>query len=853
MQLKEKKLNGTTSEAITEREIKNREIARIAAAEGFVLLKNENDLLPVTTEKKIALYGAGANHTIKGGTGSGDVNERASVSIYQGMLNAGYQITTTDWIQAYDQEFDEAKLAWKNEIFAKVKTGKNFFEAYSATQFGYPCGETIDVEAAKADGADVAIYVLSRVAGENADRHEIEGDYLITAQEKALLAQICEAYKNVVLVVNTGGILDLGFVTEFDNIYSIIQFVQAGMEGGNAFADVFSGKVSPSGKMTDTWALSYNDYPNAKSFSHKSGDIWTEEYIEGIYVGYRYFDTFDVPVLYSFGHGLSYTTFDIALCENGITQNNDNINLKVKVTNTGATYSGKEVVQIYVSVPQDKLAKEYRRLVAFGKTKTLAPGESQELEITFKASLMTSYCQKCNQWILEKGIYGFFVGSSLANATLSCAINIEQDIVVEKCKEICKMQKELKEISPDKERLAKKRQEICDSAKELQNIVFDGSKIETIEVDYTDDLSTREGLAKELVENLSIEQLIELSTGEVAKGGMDALGASGSTVPGAAAETIPISTPVGEIAGIVLADGPAGLRLKSRYEVVDGKITPVNIMDALEHGYFSEPKEYVGTSYYQYCTAIPVGTLIAQTWDQELIYEVGKMIGTEMEYFNVTLWLAPGMNIHRNPLCGRNFEYFSEDPIVSGIMASAMTRGVQSVPGCGTTIKHYACNNQEDNRMGNDSIISQRALREIYLKGFEIAIKDSQPMSIMTSYNMINGKHTANSYDLCTMAARKEWGFEGMIMTDWTTTNCSTAGESTASGCMRAQNDIVMPGMEMDHEDIKKSLEDGTLSEEQLRRCVYNTIRIILQSNRYEDAVSYSKQFDTLGQFIVTK
>ena len=853
MQLREKKFNGTTSEAITEREIKNREVARVAAAEGFVLLKNENNVLPVCTDKKIALYGAGANHTIKGGTGSGDVNERDSVTIYQGLLNAGYEITTIDWIKAFDQEFDTSKLAWKNEIFDKVKAGKSFFDAYSSTQFGYPCGLAIDVDLAKSDGADVAIYVLSRVAGENADRHDIEGDYLITSQEKALLAQICEAYNHVVLVINTGGLLDLGFVSEFANIDSILQFVQAGMEGGNAFADVFSGKVTPSGKMADTWALNYSDYPNAKSFSHKSGDIWTEEYVEGIYVGYRYFDTFDVPVLYSFGHGLSYTTFDIALCENGISQDKDKIKMKVKVTNTGATYSGKEVVQIYVSAPQGKLAKEYRRLVGFAKTKILAPGDSQELEISFKATLMTSYCENCNQWILEQGVYGFFVGSSLANATLSGVMNLEQDIVVQKCKEICKIQKELKEIAPNKDSIDKKRQDICEKAKTLQSITFDCAAIQTVEVDYTDDISLRNDFAKELVENLSIEQLIELSSGEIAKGGVDALGASGSTVPGAAAETVPISTPIGDIAGIVLADGPAGLRLKSRYEVIDGKITPVNIMDALEHGYFSEPKEYVGTSYYQYCTAIPVGALIAQTWNQELIYEVGKMIGTEMDYFNVTLWLAPGMNIHRNPLCGRNFEYFSEDPVISGIMASAMTRGVQSVPGCGTTIKHYACNNQEDNRLGNDSIVSQRALREIYLKGFEIAIKDSQPMSVMTSYNMINGIHTANSYDLRTMVARKEWGFEGMIMTDWTTTNCSPAGESTASGCMRAQNDIVMPGMEMDHEDIKKSLEDGSLSEEELRRCVYNTIRIILQSNRYEDSVSYSKQFNTLGQFIMTK
>lgn len=221
-----------------------------------------------------------------------------------------------------------------------------------------------------------------------------------------------------------------------------------------------------------------------------------------------------------------------------------------------------------------------------------------------------------------------------------------------------------------------------------------------------------------------------------------------------------------------------------------------------------------------------------------------------MELFQVTLWLAPGMNIHRNPLCGRNFEYYSEDPLLSGIMASAMTLGVQKVPGCGTTIKHFACNNQEDNRMGSDSVLSERALREIYLKGFEIAVKNSQPMSIMTSYNMINGVHAANCYDICTRAARDEWGFAGAIMTDWTTTFASPRGECTAAGCMRAGNDMVMPGIPQDHENIRQELSEGTLNIQELRRCICNTVNLILQSNRYEDAVSYLEQFTGLDSYL---
>ena len=268
------------------------------------------------------------------------------------------------------------------------------------------------------------------------------------------------------------------------------------------------------------------------------------------------------------------------------------------------------------------------------------------------------------------------------------------------------------------------------------------------------------------------------------------------------------------------------------YHVNNGSIVSMPFEFSLEGGlFYDDSKELPGERYYQYCTAIPVGTLLAQTWNQELIREVGVMIGTEMERFGVTLWLAPGMNIHRNPLCGRNFEYYSEDPYISGTIAAAMTEGVQFNYGCGTTIKHFACNNQEDNRMGSDSVVSERALREVYLKGFEIAVKESQPMSIMTSYNLINGIHAANNYDLCTETARNEWGFKGMIMTDWTTTehgdNC------TASGCMRAGNDLVMPGCFGDHENLHRELAEGTLTIRDLKACIARLVSVIWKSNQY--------------------
>ena len=309
------------------------------------------------------------------------------------------------------------------------------------------------------------------------------------------------------------------------------------------------------------------------------------------------------------------------------------------------------------------------------------------------------------------------------------------------------------------------------------------------------------------------------------------------------------------VASIVLADGPAGLRLHQSYEVLeDGSIDMGDFLSGFENGFFAEPRAPKGTKYYQYCTAIPVGSLLAQTWNLDLTKKVGRMIGGEMNEFDVTLWLAPGMNIHRNPLCGRNFEYYSEDPLLSGLMASAMTLGVQSVPGCGTTIKHFCCNNQEDNRMGSDSIMSERTLREIYLKGFEIAVKNAQPMSIMTSYNLVNGVHAANCYDLCTKVARDEWGFAGAIMTDFTTTTApASIGECTAAGCMRAGNDMVMPGDIRDHESIRESLNDGTLDVRELKRCIYHTVKLILQSNQYENAISYSNQFDGLDTYVIVK
>ncbi len=858
MKLRKRALTGTTSNEVTVREVENRLLARRAAAEGFVLLKNEDNVLPIPRGSKLGLYGAGAEFTVKGGTGSGDVNERASVSIYEGLLNSGYVITSKAWLAQYARDFADGKEQWKKELYARITAEKDttkLFDIYSSTKFTSPDGPAVD-ESAREDGADTAIYVVRRIAGEGKDRDKGEGDYMLSKGEIEILGQVCAAYKNVVLIINAGSTVDLSFTDKFPNIKGIIYFVQGGQEGGNALAQVISGEITPSGKLTDTWVNNYEDYPCADTFSYLSGNLFREDYNDGIFVGYRYFDTFQVPVRYSFGFGLSYTDFDISaegISISGTGTENPAVTVKVTVKNIGCAYSGKEIVQIYASCPQGMLKKEFRRLCAFAKTDLLAPGESQTMEITFPVYGLTSYCEKHNAWVLEPGKYGIWVGNSLNTSVICGSIDLDEKAVMVKCQEICPLKEELELIWPDETMVSERTAQWQAEAAKLPVVTFKSSDIITRTVEYSTLPQSFSGEVEDIVNSMTAEELILLATGDPAGGQGSALGNAAQTVPGAAAETTHALEDSHNVASIVLTDGPAGLRLKREYNVDNGAVVKTSFLESFEGGFLAEKREKPGYTVHQYCTAIPVGTLLAQTWNTKLIENVGAMIGGEMNIFETTLWLAPGMNIHRNPLCGRNFEYYSEDPVVTGVIAAAMTRGVQSVPGCGTTIKHFACNNLEDNRMGCDSVISQRALREIYLKGFEIAVTTSQPMSIMTSYNLINGVHAANCYDICTKAARDEWGFAGVIMTDWTTTNNSTAGVCTAAGCIKAQNDLTMPGMPEDQENLRNALASGEMSINELRRCVINTVRIILSSNQYEDAVSYISRFPGIKEYIEVK
>lgn len=812
---------GTRSTEPAEYEKKNAKIAREIATEGMVLLKNDGDMLPIKNGSKIALFGAGASRTVKGGTGSGDVNERKSISIYQGLTEKGYKITTEEWIEEYDKCYQQSRIEWKKAIQKKsVETGEglDFFSAYAKTPFRAPAGGSAYVT-----DTDTAIYVFSRTSGEGIDRHAAKGDYFLSEEENKLLKEICSKYKNVLLILNTGGIVDLSFLDTYEQIKSVLYVLQPGQEGGHAVADIIAGDAVPSGKLTDSWAFHYADYPNADSFSYNDGNTGIERYKEGIYVGYRYFDSFEVPVRYGFGYGQSYTNFEIE--SKGIIAHQDGtVKVLVDVTNCGKIFSGKEVIQVYVSLPFGILEKEYRRLCAFAKTTNLKPGEKQSLELRFTAKELCSYDEMRAVWVLEAGNYGIFLGSSLAESCLIGSLALKEDKIIARAENICPKKEELEEISVPRQLREKRYNELMRKMREKQRLDYTLTQLETISFVY--DYTETEDKAMEMAKKLSIEQLTLLTTGDPGKGQGSQLGSAGIAVPGSAGQTSSCAEKLG-VGSIVLADGPAGLRLHQHYTVCDEEVRSLPFISALEKGFLYDGPELEGVRYYQYCTAFPVGTLLAQSWNEEIVQKMGNAVGDELEIFRVTLWLAPGMNIHRNPLCGRNFEYYSEDPFLSGKIAAAMTKGVQCHPGCGTTIKHFACNNQEDNRMDSNSVLSERALREIYLRGFGIAISEAQPLALMTSYNLINGTHAANSFDLCMKAARCEFGFNGLIMTDWTTTE--KGQECTAAGCIRAGNDLVMPGKPSDHRSIKTALENGSLSEKELRDCVARIIRVILR------------------------
>ena len=733
MTVKKWKHSGTKKHSMSDREIRNGLLSEKAAEEGIVLLKNDKKILPLNISTKIGLYGAGAGKTVKGGTGSGDVNNRSNISIYQGLKENGIQIVSEKWLANYESIYAEARRAWKEKILEEAKFVENPFDAYAENPFAMPEGRAVTAE--DTVDAQTAIYVVSWISGEGKDRRRVEGDYYLSRREREDIRFLDAQKIPTVLILNSGGPVELtDILEETENICAVLNISQLGQRGGLALANVLLGKVTPGGKLTATWARRYEDYPCAEEYSYLNGKLEREEYKEGIYTGYRYFDTFGVKPLFPFGYGLSYTEMQIRF--HGMKTSGDGVEVEAEVTNTGETFSGKEVVQVYVSLPQDESGKEYRRLAGFAKTKLLKPGEKELLKIRIDRKTLAYFSEEQHAWIAEKGYYAVWVGNSIASLTLAAMLEVPERVILDKTN-ILENQTDITEEVYDRQNLSARTLKWKEKA-ENEKI---GRYI------YYPEPEKRTECTCQPENKIPAKDLLPLFYGNIA-GISSNLGAAGIRVPGSAGETTAALYEQYGVSSLIMADGPAGLRLQQNYEVdrETDTVYGIGVLGSLENGYLRTDEIHENADrYYQFCTAFPVGTALAQTWDTALVEKVGTAVAEEMEEFHIDLWLAPGLNIQRNPLCGRNFEYYSEDPLLSGTMAAAMTKGVQSRPGCGVTVKHFACNNQEDNRMGVDAQVSERALREIYLRGFEIAVKESRPVAIMSSYNLLNGVHAANS------------------------------------------------------------------------------------------------------------
>ena len=796
-------------------------LLRSHLAECTVLLKSNGDF-PLEGPCPIAAYGCGVRSTIKGGTGSGEVNSRYFVNVEQGLKNAGFTVTTGGWMDRYETVRAEAKKKFIQKLKADAKAAKVNVALYG---MGKVMPEP-EYELPLDGEGDVAIYVLSRISGEGNDR-EVNGDVKLSATEKRDILALNKQYAKFMLVLNTGGPVDLSELTEVQNILILSQL---GVETGSALADILLGKANPSGKLTTTWAA-WEDYAAVGDF----GDHNDTRYKEGIYVGYRYFDSVGKKALYPFGHGLSYTNF--SLHTDSVALDGTTVTVQATVRNTG-NRPGKEVVQVYVSAPEGKLDKPYQDLAGFAKTQELAPGGKEQIAVRFDLKNLASYEEERSCWILEPGNYIVRVGNSSVDTQVAALVALNEEAVVTQTRACCG--------KPDFQDWKPAVREPEKVSADVPVLAVNAADIQTTIVAYDQPQEIDSA-----VETLTDDQLIYANIGAFnPKGGMlSIIGNASTNVAGAAGESTSMLKDQGFPAAI-MADGPAGLRLCQKFyrdekgahaiggagipeSVTELLPKPLQWLTSLLNGKSKAPKN--ATVEYQYCTALPIGTAIAQSWNEAFAESCGDIVGTEMERFGVTFWLAPALNIHRSILCGRNFEYYSEDPLVSGKFAAAITRGVQAHPGRATTIKHYCANNQETNRYGNNSIVSERAMREIYLKGFGICVKESQPHAVMSSYNLLNGTHTAERRGLSEDVLRSEFGYQGIIMTDWLVGGNVMCSKEDIHAPVKprliaaAGGDLVMPGGKGDFDDMKQGLETGELTRQQL---LINATRVYRMVNK---------------------
>ena len=769
-------------------------------SECMVLLKKDGNF-PLEKPCRIAACGNGIRHTKKGGTGSGEVYSRYYVNIEQGLKDAGFEIISDKWLDEFDRHEALTEIKFIEDIKSRAKKKKVsvYKEAFGAIKLQSDYDFELDYS------GDAAIFVVSRICGEGYDRTNQKGDYKLTDSEIRDILALNENYEKFMLVINTGSPVDLSPVKEVKNI---LYMSQLGVETGAGLADVLLGKQNPSGRLASSWSA-YEDYCDIGEF----GNLDDTRYKEGIYVGYRYFDAFNKKPLYPFGYGLSYSEFDSEVKD--VSYNNGKITVKVNVTNTGS-YAGKNVVQTYISCPQGKLDKEIKSLACFGKTDLLKPGDAQTLEMSFELKDFASYDTESESYILEKGIYVVLVGNNVIDAKQIKGFELEHDVTVKKVRNLFG--------KTDFEDYRNNNTLIIGDIP-IEKIELN---IETETVDYN-----LEQRIDERVTDLSDEELAYLNMGTfVESGGLLAtVGNASISIPGAAGESTHKLESKG-IKTIVVADGPAGLRIAKEYYEDEkgvhaiGLAIPESIFMVMPKmlrkfiDFRTRPKKGVEIKK-QYTTAIPIGTAIAQSFNMEFARICGDIVGSEMELFNVDVWLAPALNIHRNVLCGRNFEYYSEDPLVSGEVAAAITDGVQKHKR-GVTIKHFAANNQETNRYLNNSVVSERALREIYLKGFAICINKSKPYAIMSSYNLINGTHSSETRELITDYLRCETVFDGLVMTDWiivedTQNKQSRYCEPDPAKVARSGHSMFMPGDKDNYSRLLEGIKNGTVDRKQLQ------------------------------------
>ncbi|MBR5960859.1 MAG: glycoside hydrolase family 3 C-terminal domain-containing protein [Clostridia bacterium] len=771
-------------------------------AECTVLLKADGSF-PLDSPCELALYGSGARCTVKGGTGSGEVNSRTSVSVEEGLEAAGFRISSKNWLDRYGEIWPKAKKRFvRNLKWSALKRGTlAILDSMGAVMPEPEYDLPLDAS------GDAAIYVLSRISGEGSDRKPIPGDILLTETEKRDILELERKFSRFMLVLNVGGVIDLSPVMEVRNILLLSQL---GCETGNILADIILGRSTPSGKLASTW-FSWADHPSVGSF----GDRYDTHYTEGIYVGYRYFDTVAKDPLFPFGYGLSYTCFEV---ETGrAAEESGQISVDVTVKNIG-TRNGKETVQLYVSQPGGKLDKAWQVLAAFDKTDDLKPGKIQGLTLSFDLRSLASYDAERAAWILESGDYVLRLGTSSRSTKAVCVIRLNSEAVIRQFRN-CLGNPDISDWNPES------RAEEENNMLPVISVNASAFTTEIMEYPVSEKVDP-------LIESLSDEELCLINIGAFKrKGSESVIGNAGQSVAGSAGETVNCLKPKG-IPALVMADGPAGLRLSRQYTRDDsgvhgiGSDMPGSVLElmpapaAFFMKHFSGTRKIKGEIFEQNCTAIPIGTALAQSWNLRFAEQCGDLVGDEMERFGVHLWLAPALNIHRDIRCGRNYEYYSEDPLLSGHFAAAVIRGVQKHPGCGTTIKHFAANNQETNRYGSNSIVSERAMREIYLRGFEIAVQESRPHALMTSYNLLNGIHTSERRDLIEDILRAEFGFKGIVITDWIVAALNSGKKKypapNIAGIAAAGGDLIMPGSPDDLKAMLKGLKDGTVTRRQL-------------------------------------